>query len=51
MTDPTEKTVPASALLVLGCPEVPVQQALALHIAYHSGSVVPRSMPPATPQS
>jgi len=26
--------VPATALLVLGCPEVPVQQALALHIAY-----------------
>lgn len=35
MTDLTEKTVPASALLVLGCPEVPVQQALALHIAYN----------------
>jgi hypothetical protein len=34
MTDPTEKTIPATALLVLGCPEVPVQQALALHIAY-----------------
>lgn len=34
---------PASALIVLGCPEVPVQQALALHIAYHlrkSGSAV-----------
>jgi len=28
-----QNTVPASALLVLGCPEVPVQQALALHIA------------------
>jgi threonyl-tRNA synthetase len=35
MTDPTEKNVPASVLLVLGCPEVPVQQALALHIAYN----------------
>ncbi len=35
MTDPTEKTVPATALIVLGCPEVPVQQALALHIAYN----------------
>jgi hypothetical protein len=34
MTDLTEKTVPASALLILGCPEVPVQQALALHIAH-----------------
>jgi hypothetical protein len=34
MTDITEKPIPASALLVLGCPEVPVQQALALHIAY-----------------
>ncbi len=34
MTDLTEKTIPASALLVLGCPEVPVQQALALHIAW-----------------
>jgi hypothetical protein len=34
MTDATEKNVPASALLVLGCPEVPVQQALALHIAH-----------------
>lgn len=34
MTDLTEKTVPAGALLVLGCPEVPVQQALALHIAH-----------------
>jgi len=35
MTDITEKPIPASALLVLGCPEVPVQQALALHIAYN----------------
>jgi len=35
MTDNTEKPVPATALLILGCPEVPVQQALALHIAYH----------------
>jgi threonyl-tRNA synthetase len=34
MTDLTGKTVPASALLILGCPEVPVQQALALHIAH-----------------
>ena len=34
MTDPTGKPVPARALLVLGCPEVPVQQALALHIAH-----------------
>ena len=34
MTDLTKKTVPASVLLVLGCPEVPVQQALALHIAH-----------------
>jgi hypothetical protein len=33
MTDLTEKPVPATALLILGCPEVPVQQALALHIA------------------
>jgi len=33
MTDITEKPIPASALLVLGCPEVPVQQALALHIS------------------
>jgi len=30
-----EKNVPTRALLVLGCPEVPVQQALALHIAYN----------------
>jgi hypothetical protein len=35
MTDLTEKTVPASVLLILGCPEVPVQQALALHIAWY----------------
>ena len=35
MTDTPEKYVPANALLILGCPEVPVQQALALHIAYH----------------
>ena len=34
MTTIPEKPVPKSALLVLGCPEVPVQQALALHIAY-----------------
>ncbi|HPD75368.1 MAG TPA: DUF1890 domain-containing protein [Methanoregulaceae archaeon] len=34
MNDLSEKNVPASALLVLGCPEVPVQQALALHIAF-----------------
>jgi len=34
MTGPVERSVPATALLVLGCPEVPVQQALALHIAY-----------------
>ena len=26
---------PGNALIVLGCPEVPVQQALALHISYH----------------
>jgi len=35
MTDPAEKPDPARALLILGCPEVPVQQALALHIAYN----------------
>ncbi|MGA2122284.1 MAG: DUF1890 domain-containing protein [Methanoregula sp.] len=35
MTDQTEKPMTATALLVLGCPEVPVQQALALHIAYN----------------
>lgn len=34
MTDLTEKYIPAGALLVLGCPEVPVQQALALHVAF-----------------
>jgi hypothetical protein len=27
--------VPGSALIILGCPEVPVQQALALHISYN----------------
>jgi len=31
--EPAEQ--PAPALLVLGCPEVPVQQALALHISHH----------------
>ncbi|MDD1695163.1 MAG: DUF1890 domain-containing protein [Methanoregula sp.] len=35
MTNSTEKPIGATALLVLGCPEVPVQQALALHIAYN----------------
>ena len=35
MKDQTEKPNTATALLVLGCPEVPVQQALALHIAYN----------------
>lgn len=35
MTEHPEKPVPAAALLILGCPEVPVQQALALHIAYN----------------
>jgi len=35
MTGFPEKTVPARALLILGCPEVPVQQALALHIAHN----------------
>jgi hypothetical protein len=35
MTNTIEKPGPATALIVLGCPEVPVQQALALHIAYH----------------
>jgi threonyl-tRNA synthetase len=35
MTDLNEKNVPASALLVLGCPEVPVQQALALYISHN----------------
>jgi len=34
MTDSSEGPVPADALLVLGCPEVPVQQALALYLAY-----------------
>ncbi|MFA4876052.1 MAG: DUF1890 domain-containing protein [Methanoregula sp.] len=34
MTPPPENPVPASALLILGCPEIPVQQALALHIAF-----------------
>ena len=28
-------TRPGPALLVLGCPEVPVQQALALHLSHH----------------
>jgi len=35
MTGPVERSIPATALLVLGCPEVPVQQALALHIAWN----------------
>lgn len=35
MTGPVERSVPATALLVLGCPEVPVQQALALHMAWN----------------
>jgi len=35
MTGPVERSVPATALLILGCPEVPVQQALALHIAWN----------------
>jgi len=30
----TEKSIPGKALLVLGCPEVPVQQALALHLSH-----------------
>jgi hypothetical protein len=34
MNERTGNITPTSALLVLGCPEVPVQQALALHIAY-----------------
>ena len=33
MTDP-EKPSRAKALIVLGCPEVPVQQALALHLSH-----------------
>jgi len=32
MSDSSGRTVPATALIVLGCPEVPVQQALALYI-------------------
>jgi threonyl-tRNA synthetase len=35
VTEESRKPVPASALIVLGCPEVPVQQALASHIFYH----------------
>jgi threonyl-tRNA synthetase len=35
VTDPAEKQIPKKALIVLGCPEVPVQQALALHLAYN----------------
>jgi threonyl-tRNA synthetase len=35
MTKPAEKPILGKALLILGCPEVPVQQALALHIAYN----------------
>ena len=31
----TEKSIPEKVLIVLGCPEVPVQQALALHLAYN----------------
>jgi hypothetical protein len=34
MTDPHEKSIAEKALLILGCPEVPVQQALALHVSY-----------------
>jgi hypothetical protein len=34
-TDPVEKPVASTALLVPGCPEVPVQQALALHISHN----------------
>ena len=34
ITNSPEETKPGSALVVLGCPEVPVQQALALHISY-----------------
>lgn len=34
MTDSRENLTGPTALLVLGCPEVPVQQALALHIAH-----------------
>ncbi|MGB7788971.1 DUF1890 family protein [Methanoregula sp.] len=33
MTHSAEK-LPKKALLVLGCPEVPVQQALALHLSH-----------------
>ncbi len=35
MTESTEKPPGPAALLILGCPEVPVQQALALHIAHN----------------
>jgi hypothetical protein len=31
----TEKSIPEKVLIILGCPEVPVQQALALHLAYN----------------
>ncbi len=34
MTDSGENHTGPTALLILGCPEVPVQQALALHIAH-----------------
>ena len=33
MTDPSQP--PANALIVLGCPEAPAQQALAFHVAYN----------------
>ena len=32
---PFTTTTPGNALLVLGCPEVPVQQALALHVSWY----------------
>lgn len=34
MTDTPSTTAPGTALMVLGCPEVPVQQALALHLSF-----------------
>jgi threonyl-tRNA synthetase len=34
MTDTRSTPAPGTALVVLGCPEVPVQQALALHLSH-----------------
>jgi len=34
MTESDVQLSPATALIVLGCPEVPVQQALALHLSF-----------------